>query len=62
MLQQGRAIGHEVSAGIKQAFTQSVTQIYWYTVPLVLLAFVITLFVPELPLRRSNHSTPVAIE
>lgn len=61
-LEQGRAIGHEVSAGIKQAFATSVTQIYWYTVPLVLLAFLITLFVPELPLRRSNHSTPVAIE
>ena len=61
-LEQGRTIGHEVSAGIKQAFTTSVTQIYWYTVPLVLLAFLITLFVPELPLRRTNHSTPVAIE
>jgi hypothetical protein len=62
-LAQGQQLGHEISAGLKNAFTDSVVQIYWYAIPLVLLAFVITLFMPELPLRRSNGPAPViAIE
>jgi EmrB/QacA subfamily drug resistance transporter len=60
-LAQGAAIGHEVSVAIKRAFTDSVTRIYSYTIPLVLLAFVIALFIPELPLRRTN-SAPVVME
>jgi EmrB/QacA subfamily drug resistance transporter len=60
---EAQRLGHEISAGLKNAFTDSVVQIYWYAIPLVLLAFVITLFMPELPLRRSNGPAPmVAIE
>ena len=62
-LAQGLALGQQVSGAVKQAFTDSVTQIYWYTIPLVLLAFLIALFIPELPLRRTNSpATVVAIE
>jgi Major Facilitator Superfamily len=62
-LVNGQQLGRELSAGIKNAFTDSVIQIYWYAIPLVLLAFVITLFMPELALRRSNSPAPtVAIE
>jgi len=61
-LANGRQLGQELSAGLKNAFTDSVVQIYWYAIPLVLVAYVITLFMPELPLRRSNGPTPVAIE
>ncbi len=62
-LANGRQLGQQLSAGIKNAFTDSVVQIYWYAIPLVLLAFVITLFMPELPLRRSNGPAPaMAVE
>jgi len=55
----GRQLGQELNAGVKNAFTDSVVQLYWYAIPLVLLAFVIALFIPELPLRRSNGPAPV---
>jgi hypothetical protein len=55
-LAKGAEIGREVDAAIKRAFTDSVTQIYWYAIPLVLVAFVLALFIPELPLRRSNSA------
>jgi len=61
-LANGQQLGRELGAVIKNAFTDSVVQIYWYAIPLVLLAFVITLFMPELPLRRSNAPAPVAID
>ena len=46
--------GFKKTVAIKRAFTDSVTRIYSYTIPLVLLAFVIALFIPELPLRRTS--------
>lgn len=55
---QGQQLGAEIEVGIKQAFTTSVTQIYNYTLPVVLFAIIVMLFVPELPLRRSNQHTP----
>jgi hypothetical protein len=61
-LAQGEQIGGQVSGAIKQAFTDSVTGIYWYAIPLVLVAFVLALFIPELPLRRTNSVPAVAIE
>lgn len=59
-LTQGRQLGQQIDAGIKQAFTDSVIQIYWYAIPLALLAFLVALFIPELPLRRSNLPAPAA--
>jgi EmrB/QacA subfamily drug resistance transporter len=61
-LAQGAQIGGQVDGAVKRAFTDSVTQIYWYAIPLVLLAFVIALFIPELPLRKTNTVPVVAIE
>jgi hypothetical protein len=55
-LAKGGELGREISAGVKRAFTDSVRQIYVYAIPLVLLAFLIALFIPELPLRRSNNN------
>ena len=54
-LAQGDELGHEISGAIKRSFTDSVTEIYWYAIPVVLLAFLVALFIPELPLRRSNR-------
>jgi EmrB/QacA subfamily drug resistance transporter len=62
-LAKGGELGHDISAAIKRSFTDSVTQIYRYAIPVVLLAFVIALFIPELPLRKSNNiAAPAALE
>jgi EmrB/QacA subfamily drug resistance transporter len=61
-LAQGAEIGREVDGAVKNAFTDSVTQIYWYAIPLVLVAFVLALFIPELPLRKTNNVPVVAME
>ena len=56
-LAEGAEIGREINTGLKRAFTDSVTVIYRYALPLVLLAFIVMLFVPEMPLRSSNRSS-----
>lgn len=55
-------LGQQFDAAVKQSFATSVTRIYGYTIPLVLLAFVLALFVPELPLRASNRDHVPAVE
>ncbi|MSP13101.1 MAG: DHA2 family efflux MFS transporter permease subunit [Chloroflexi bacterium] len=62
-LVQGRDIGHQVGDAIKRAFSNSVTDIYRYAIPLAVLAFLLLLFMPEWPLRGSNSpAPPVAFE
>ena len=55
-------LGQQFDAAVKQSFSASVTRIYGYTVPLMLLAFVLALFVPELPLRASNKDAAPVVE
>jgi EmrB/QacA subfamily drug resistance transporter len=55
-------LGRQFDAAVKQSFAASVTGIYAYTIPLVLLAFVLALFVPELPLRASNRDAAPVVE
>jgi EmrB/QacA subfamily drug resistance transporter len=55
-------LGRQFDAAVKQSFSDSVTRIYGYTIPLVLLAFVLALFVPELPLRASNRDHAPVVE
>ncbi|MBO9320054.1 MAG: MFS transporter [Chloroflexus sp.] len=50
---EGRALGQQISAALKDAFTTSVTTIYWYAVWIALIGFILALFIPELPLQRS---------
>jgi EmrB/QacA subfamily drug resistance transporter len=61
---KGDAIGLELSTAIKRAFTDSITQIYRYALPMVLLAFITMLFLPELPLRKTNSAgqSPITFE
>lgn len=61
-LAKGQQVGGEINLAIKQAFVTSVTTIYRYTIPMVLVAFVLALFVPELPLRKTNSDAVVAFE
>ncbi|MBC8077091.1 MAG: MFS transporter, partial [Chloroflexales bacterium] len=55
-------LGQQFDAAVKQSFATSVTRIYGYTIPLVLLSFVLALFLPELPLRTSNRDEPPPVE
>jgi predicted MFS family arabinose efflux permease len=55
-------LGRQFDAAVKLSFSDSVTRIYGYTIPLVLLAFVLALFVPELPLRASNRDHGPVVE
>ncbi|WP_322489865.1 MDR family MFS transporter [Chloroflexus sp.] len=50
---KGRAIGEQIGAALKDAFTKSVTTIYWYALWLAVIGLVLALFIPELPLQRS---------
>jgi EmrB/QacA subfamily drug resistance transporter len=44
-------ITQALTQAVKQSFTTGVTSVYAYASPLVILAFIIMLFVPEVPLR-----------
>lgn len=60
---EGRALGQQISAALKDAFTTSVTTIYWYAVWIALIGFILALFIPELPLQRSyGQDLPPMIE
>ena len=52
-------IRHRIGEAQKRAFTLAVTRVYRAGLPIVVLAFVLMLFVPPAPLRRTNReSTP----
>jgi hypothetical protein len=44
------------SLAVRAAFARAVTRIFFYAIFAVLAALAITLFIPELPLRRSQES------
>lgn len=50
---EGRAIGEQISAALKDAFTKSVTTIYWYAIWLAVIGLALALFIPELPLKQN---------
>jgi EmrB/QacA subfamily drug resistance transporter len=55
---QGQELGAEISHAVKVAFTDSITAIYRYASVLALIALVLAFFLPELPLRKTNHPEP----
>jgi EmrB/QacA subfamily drug resistance transporter len=50
---EGRVIGEQIGAALKDAFTKSVTTIYWYAIWLAVIGLALALFIPELPLKKS---------
>jgi len=48
----------EVRTAIRMAVTRAVTRIYRWVIGSVLLAFAVTMFLPELPLRSSHDAGP----
>lgn len=54
------ALAQQAEQGLKRAFTDSVVAIYSWVVPIVFAAFILTLFIPELPLRKTNREESFA--
>ncbi len=47
---------------VRAAFSKAISRVYFFTMFLVVGGFIMTLFIPELPLRKSNAAPPVAAE
>ncbi len=50
----------KVGTAIKEAFTIAISTVYRIGVLIALLAFLVTAFIPELPLRKTNYAPPAA--
>jgi EmrB/QacA subfamily drug resistance transporter len=48
-------LAQRVESGVKQAFSEAVTRTWVYTLFIIMAAFIVTIFIPVLPLRRSNE-------
>ena len=55
-LAQGDELADTIDTAVKTAFTSSITKIYTYALPMVLLGLLLACFIPEIPLRKSNSS------
>ena len=62
-IEKAVALSNDIGQAIKQAFTNSITQIYRDALWLVIISFALVLFgLPEVPLRKSNRDAPVISE
>lgn len=60
---QAISIVQKISRGLKEAFTSAVTKIYFYSLFVVALAWLITIFIPELELRKTfDEKAPILAE
>jgi MFS family permease len=55
-LAQGNELADTIDTAVKTAFTSSITNIYTYALPMVLLGLLLAFFIPEIPLRKTNSS------
>lgn len=51
----------EAQEAIREAFNTAITRIYFYTLFVVAIGFVVTWFIPEIPLRKSNQVAEPAV-
>ena len=62
-IEKAVSLSNDIGQAIKQAFTNSITQIYRDALWLVVISFALVLFgLPEVPLRKSNRDAPVISE
>ncbi|MFM2310428.1 MAG: hypothetical protein RLY87_2550 [Chloroflexota bacterium] len=62
-LEKALEMSNKINQAIKQAFTNSITQIYRDAIWLVAVSFALVLFgLPEVPLRKTNRDAPVISE
>jgi hypothetical protein len=59
---QASLLNERITKGVREAFTKAITNIYFYTIFIALASLVVTWFVPELPLRKTNQPTPIITE
>lgn len=61
---QGSTIALQVSQGIKSSFADAISRIYFYLIFVAIAGLVVTLFVPQLPLRKTfdHHPEPQPVE
>lgn len=63
LVTQARSVADEVTAAVRLSFANSITRIYSYAVWLVVVAaLLVAIWLPELPLRKSNRSETPAFE
>ncbi len=61
-VQQAAGQAQAAQEAVRQAFATSITGIYRYVIGLVALAFLVTLALPEIPLRKSNTDDPEDVD
>ena len=59
---EGDRVAASVSGAILEAFSSAITRVYTLTLIVVMMGFVATLFLPELPLRRTHDRAEVGSE
>ncbi len=52
----------KIDVALKESFTHGITTVYKWGILIALLGFLITSFIPELPLRKTSGHAPVAAE
>jgi hypothetical protein len=55
-------VAAQVTEGVKTAFTAAITRIFFYALFIIALGWLVTLFVPELPLRKSFDQPSAALD
>jgi EmrB/QacA subfamily drug resistance transporter len=61
-VQQATGQAQAAQEAVRQAFATSITGIYRYVIGLIVLAFLVTLALPEIPLRKSNTDDPEDVD
>ncbi|WP_019586526.1 DHA2 family efflux MFS transporter permease subunit [Deinococcus apachensis] len=56
--QQATKLAAQVTSGMKQGFTAAVTSMFSTSIFIILIGFIITLFIPALPLRQARPVAP----
>lgn len=60
---QGQELFNQLMTAIRQSLVTAITGLFWVSVASMLLALVVTLFLKEIPLRKTlHHPVPAAIE
>ena len=59
--QQAQQTVAQVRIALKQAFNTAITRIYFFTLFIVAAGFIVTWFIPEIPLKKSNEAPEPAV-
>ncbi len=59
---QGERVVEQAQAGVRAAFTAAITRVFTYVLVIVAIAWLVTLFLPVLPLRETLDSAAVGAE